>query len=150
MPHQKLDYERIIRQHGGRVTPQRVLILDAICAGNGHTTFGEILARIKSSDSSIDRSTLYRALDFFTEIGLVVSADTGLGEPVYEIKKRHQHHHLICLECGAEQEVDVQTMTDVFNMIQHRHAFHVEMDHLVLFGICSGCQSSPQDSEPLD
>lgn len=146
MTHQKLDYERIIRQHGGRVTPQRVLILDAVCAGNGHTTFGEILSRVKEYDPSIDRSTLYRALDFFAEIGLVVSADLGQDETVYEIKKQHQHHHLICVKCGMEQEISDQTMLKVFNLIQYCHAFHVQMDHLILFGTCSACQSSSQDS----
>jgi Fur family ferric uptake transcriptional regulator len=146
MTHQKLEYEAIIRSHGGRVTPQRVLILDAICAGEGHTTFGEILTRVKLTDPSIDRSTLYRALDFFEEVGLVVSAEIGKGEKVYEIARQKPHHHLVCQSCGREIEIGQQTMRQVFDIFQRQHHFQIGMKHIVLLGLCEDCQSGETES----
>jgi Fur family ferric uptake transcriptional regulator len=140
MSHYKLDYEEVIRAAGHRVTNQRVLILDAVCEGDGHTTLGQIYARVRKMDRSIDRSTIYRALKLFTDLGLVVSANTGKGEFVYEISKPRPHHHLVCRQCGKEKEIEQSVMQAMFEKVGREHQFQVETDHLVLFGLCAQCQ----------
>ncbi len=140
MTHEGINYVDIMRSHGFRVTPQRLLILDAICEGDGHTTIGEIYARLMAMDPSIDRSTVYRALEFFELLGLVLTADIGIGEKVYEIAKPDQHHHLVCQECGKIQEIDYLAMEQICRVLERQHNFDVNMDHLVLFGICSDCR----------
>lgn len=145
MSHYKLHYEDVLREAGHRVTNQRVLILDAVCEGDGHTTVGQIYARTRSKDRSIDRSTIYRTLKLFVELGLVVSADTGAGELVYEISKPKQHHHLVCRQCGKEQEVGQQVMQAMFEQVQREYQFQVDTDHMILFGLCSNCRSAAND-----
>jgi len=142
MSHYKLNYEDVIRAAGHRVTNQRVLILDAVCEGAGHSTLGQIYARTRMMDRSIDRSTIYRTLKLFVELGLVLSADTGSGELVYEIAKPQHHHHLVCKRCGKEQEVGQEIMQFMFDQIEREYQFHVDTDHLVLFGLCSDCLQS--------
>jgi len=141
MSHHQMDYEGIIRAAGHRVTPQRVLILDAVCEGEGHTTLGEVYARLREVDKSIDRSTLYRTLKLFVELGLVVSANTGDGETYYEIAKSHPHHHLICRQCGKEEEIEHAAMQHMFDQIFQQYRFKAETDHLVLIGVCADCQT---------
>ncbi len=63
-------------------------------------------------DPTIDRSSLYRTLKLFVELGLVVSAETANGETIYEIPKPHRHHHLICRQCGTEQEIDEDVLAE--------------------------------------
>jgi Fur family ferric uptake transcriptional regulator len=140
MSHYKLNYEDVIRAAGHRVTNQRILILDAVCEGNEHSTVGQIYARTRARDRSIDLSTIYRALKLFVELGLVLSADTGSGELVYEIAKPHHHHHLVCRRCGKEQEVGQEAIQSMFEHVEREYQFRVDTDHLVLFGICSNCQ----------
>ena len=145
MSHQKIDYVDIMRSNGFRVTSQRLLILDAICEGQGHTTLGQIYVRVRQKDRSIDRSTLYRTLDFFVELGLVVSADTGIGEKVYEIAQVDPHHHLVCKKCGQESEIDHVIMQKSLRVIEEEYHFAISMDHVVLFGLCQGCQQDSDD-----
>lgn len=140
MSHYQLNYEDMIRAAGHRVTNQRLLILDAVCEGKGHTTIGQIYARTRAMDRSIDRSTIYRALKLFVDLGLVVSADTGIGELVYEIARPKHHHHLVCKKCGKEQEVDQAVMQSMFEQINRVYQFQVDTDHLIFFGLCSECQ----------
>lgn len=142
MSHYKRDYQQILRAAGHRVTNQRLLILDAVCEAEGHATIGQIYARTRSKDRSIDRSTIYRALKVFVELGLVLSADTGAGESVYEIAKLKQHHHLVCRRCGNEQEVGQSVMQTMFDYIQQQYQFEVDADHLILFGLCAACRQS--------
>ena len=148
MSHNTIEYEEIIHAAGHRVTPQRVLILDAVCAGGGHTTLGEIFARVRQSDQSIDRSTLYRTLKLFVELGLVVSADTGDGETYYEIARPHRHHHLVCRRCGKEQEIEHEVMQPMFDQVFQQYGFKADTDHLVLFGLCGDCQRGSRATRP--
>jgi Fur family ferric uptake transcriptional regulator len=141
MSHEEMDYEGILRAAGHRVTVQRVMILDAVCDGGGHTTLKQIYRRLKQMDDTIDRSSLYRALKLFVELGLVVSADGPTGETVYEIPKRQPHHHLICRRCGREHEIGQEAMTGMFALVEARYGFRVVTDHLVLHGLCAACRA---------
>ena len=64
MTHQTLDYANRIRERGFRLTPQRELVLEAVCDGNGHTSFDEIKKRVETKAPAINRSTIYRTLEF--------------------------------------------------------------------------------------
>lgn len=144
MTHHNMDYEGILHAAGHRVTRQRIDILDAVCEGGGHTTLGEIYARVRQVDESVDRSTLYRALKLFVELGLVVSADTGDGETYYEIAKPQRHHHLVCRQCHKEQEIEHTLLQPMFDQLMARYSFRADSDHLVLFGLCAECQRVSQ------
>jgi Fur family ferric uptake transcriptional regulator len=143
MTHQQLYWEDVLRRAGHRATRQRGLILDAVCASGGHTSLGEVYARVKRQDPTLDRSTVYRALKVFIETGLVVAADTGSGETGYEIKRPEQHHHLVCRACGWEQEIDASVLGAMVERVREQHGFEVVTDHLVLFGYCARCRQPP-------
>lgn len=139
MTHQAMGWEQRLGAAGHRVTRQRALILDAVCAGDGHTPLGDIYARVQQADRSIDRSAVYRALHLFVELGIVLAADTGGGETVYEIAKPHLHHHLVCRVCGREEEIGEGALGAMFDQVRQDHGFRVATDHLVLFGWCADC-----------
>ena len=140
MTHDALRWEQVLWDAGHRVTRQRALILEAVCAGGGHTPLGEIYLRVQQVDRSIDRSTVYRALRLFVDLGLVVPADTGDGETYYEVAKLTPHHHLVCRRCGEESEIGDAALRAMFDQVSREHGFRVEIDHLVLFGVCADCQ----------
>lgn len=137
--HQGLHWEKVLWAAGHRVTRQRALILDAVCAGEGHTPLSEIYVRVHHLDHSIDRSTVYRALHLFIGLGLVLVANTGNGETCYEIKKPQSHHHLICRQCGKEQEIGDPVLGAMFAEVSRQYGFRISTDHLVLFGLCADC-----------
>ncbi len=147
MTHNFIDYEEIIQASGHRVTEQRRAILDAVCQGGGHTTLGEIYARARRLDATLDRSTVYRALDLFVALGLVVSADPGTGQTYYEIARPEPHHHLVCESCGRSIELGDETVSTLLKTIQDRYGFEVHSNHLVLVGLCSVCRSKKSDED---
>jgi Fe2+ or Zn2+ uptake regulation protein len=139
MSHHQLDYRARMRESGFRVTPQRQLILDAICEGGGHTTLPEIYERVQAKAPDISRATVYRALDFFCQLDLVVAADIGGEHTVYEIAGATRHHHLACRQCGQVQQVEPKVMETLFTQIENEQGFKVDMDHVVLLGTCKRC-----------
>ena len=140
MTHNLLHWEERLWDAGHRVTKQCAAILDAVCAEGGHTTIGEIYARAWRTDRALDRSTLYRALRLFIDLGLIVAADTGKGELTYEIAHPQPHHHLVCRNCGHEQEIDDAALAAMAAGVEAHHGFAVNTDHLVLFGLCRACR----------
>src|SRR3989304_4618580 len=92
MPHHQWNYAALMRERGFRVTPQRQLILDAICEGDGHTTPDEIYERVRARTPHVNRATVYRTLDFLCEMRLVVAAQIG-GHMGFGIAGGGTHHH---------------------------------------------------------
>jgi Fe2+ or Zn2+ uptake regulation protein len=140
MTHNELRWEETLWDAGHRVTRQRALVLDAVCAGAGHTAFGDIYLRVKRADPSIDRSTVYRALRLFVDLGLVLPAETGGDETFYEVARPQPHHHLVCRECEGEWEIDGAALGALVREIEDRHDFKIQTDHLVFFGTCAACR----------
>jgi Fe2+ or Zn2+ uptake regulation protein len=140
MSHNLLNYPARMRAHGFRVTPQRQLILDAICEGGGHTTIDEICARVQTKTPSLNRATVYRNLDFLCQMHLVVAAQIG-GHPVYEIASQTPHHHLICRACGREVDLPHAEVEAFYAEIEREQHFSVETDHLALSGLCAECHA---------
>lgn len=140
MSHQRWDYAALMRERGFRVTPQRQLILDAICEGGGHTTLEEISARVHAKTPTVNRATMYRTLDFLCELRLVVAADVGNRRMVYEIAGDTPHHHLVCRTCGEVKQISHETVKALFAKIEREQQFTVDMDHLALFGFCPKCR----------
>lgn len=143
MSHDQLECAARMRDHGFRVTPQRLLILDAICEGQGHTTFDEIYDRVKAKAPGINQATVYRTLDFLCGLRLVVSAEID-GHSVYEIAGDTPHHHLVCHRCGAIQKLDDYHFHDLWAHLLEEHEFQVDIEHLVITGVCSKCLKASQ------
>ena len=140
MSHQSIDYVARIHAHGYRMTPQREIVLDAVCEGDGHTNIDEIYQRVQARAPAINRSTVYRTLEFLQRLHLVVAADIN-GQTVYEIAQAQPHHHLVCLQCGAEIEIPHDDLQATIATILDKYGFEVETDHLVLTGYCKQCRA---------
>jgi Fur family ferric uptake transcriptional regulator len=130
-----------MRERGFRVTPQRMLILDAICEGEEHTSFDEIYERVQSKAPGINQATLYRTLDFLCELRLVVSAEID-GRTVFEIAGETPHHHLVCRRCGAIQELADYHFLELRTHLLREHGFKADINHLAITGLCSQCTQS--------
>jgi Fur family peroxide stress response transcriptional regulator len=82
-----------LKEHGLKVTPQRIAILEAIYVLNNHPTADNIIAYIRKTHPNIATGTVYKVLDVLVEKGLIERIKTekdimrydGILEP---------HHHL--------------------------------------------------------
>lgn len=135
------DSAKTVRERGFRFTPQRQYILDAICESGGHITPDDIYRRVKAKLPTVNRATVYRNVDFLCEIRLVVAAQIGR-KMYYEMADSDPHHHLVCRNCNDIVEIKHNTVKGLFSKIQREASFQVDMDHLVLFGLCEHCQKT--------
>jgi Fur family ferric uptake transcriptional regulator len=126
-----------LRRVGQRVTPQRLVILGALRPGE-HLAADEVVARVEPLLPGVNRSTVYRTLELFRDLGLVSMTDLGGGSRQFELIE-DLHHHLICHRCGEILELDDDLVDPLRDGIRARYGFAPAIDHLALFGFCSVC-----------
>ena len=66
-----------LRREGHRITPQRLLLLEAMKGSSGHLTAEQIWEQLKGSYPLVNLATVYRNLQWLKEAGRVVETDLG-------------------------------------------------------------------------
>ena len=140
MSHHEIHYDQRIREQGYRLTPQRELIMDALCAIGDHATVNQVYERVQAQTTAVDRATVYRTLHFFHDLALVTASEID-GETHYEVAGLHPHHHLICRVCGCEETLDDAALAGLTAHLDVAYGFAAEFDHLVINGVCRACRA---------
>ena len=78
------DWQRVLREKGYRLTPQRELVLHAVDS-LGHATPEEVLAKVREQSAAINISTVYRSLELLEELGLVRHTHITDRTPTYSL-----------------------------------------------------------------
>lgn len=130
-----------LRQAGFRLTPQRQLILDAVCGLGGHVSVDEVYQAVHTTASSVNLATVYRNLQFLVDRELLTVTHTGGGKMGYELADNHIHHHLLCSTCGDSIEIDHDALRDFYAHMATQHKFQIDMKHITFRGTCAACQN---------
>lgn len=133
-----------LRRLGIRVTPQRLLVLEALTQG-GHRTADEVQQWVATRYPGMNLATVYRTLDMLTEVGLVAQTDLGGGAASYELVGDSPHHHLICVTCGQMTEIGDETIGDLRTRLLATHGFQMRSRHLAIFGLCHVCRTAEDE-----
>lgn len=136
------DLTAQLRSRGYRLTPQRQLVLEAV-ASLGHATPEEIAAQVRETASGVNISTVYRTLELLEDLGLVTHTHLGHGAPTYHAAGDAGHLHLVCRDCGAITEVDVDVADDLVGRLRREHGFDTDVQHFAIYGRCVACGSTP-------
>jgi Fur family ferric uptake transcriptional regulator len=131
-----------LQQIGYRLTPQRMMILDAIAGCDGHISAEEILETVRSAYPYLDISTVYRTLDLLKTLHMVSETDLGRGHAQYELLSKGLHHHLICTDCGRILDVPNSFFDGLRDALDQQFGFHAEVEHLAIFGLCGRCKGN--------
>ncbi len=143
MPHCHTFIEAL-RQRGYRVTPQREMIIETIAHSGQHMTAEEVSEVVRTRAKSVNVATVYRTLDFLVKEGMASRLDLGGGKVVYATAKHGPHLHLVCRQCGAVMEGELDELAPLCQQMQQhmqqRYGFLFDLNHLSLSGLCAGCR----------
>ncbi len=129
-----------LRKKGYRLTPQRLMVLDALHSVDRHISAEEIYAQVKEKYPYANISTVYRTLDLLKELGLVTEINQGDGRVRYHPLEKGDHHHLICSKCGKILDLPQSAIFPLTNMLATDYKFEADIKHLAVFGICKECR----------
>ncbi len=131
---------QVLREQGYRLTPQRLMVLEAIEASHDHVSAEEIHAKARQQYPYLNISTVYRTLDLLKERGLVAETDLGGERFLYHPAGKAQHHHLVCRKCGSVRDIDIGVLDGLRRELKSRYGFNAELEHIAIFGTCEECQ----------
>lgn len=143
----KQRIERIKKQlhsKGYKLTPQREATLTVLLEREeDHLSAEEVFLLVKEKAPEIGLATVYRTLELLSELQVVDKINFGDGVSRYDLRKEgidHFHHHLVCMECGAVEEIIEDLLTDVEKIVENDWNFEVKDHRLTFHGICAKCQ----------
>ncbi len=134
------DLSDTLRDKGYRLTPQRMLVLEAIENSSDHISAEEIYSQARAKYPYINISTVYRTVELLKELELVTETDLGSGRLLYHPASKAQHHHLVCRKCGRVRDVDSSVFQRLQRELMSGYGFDASLEHMAIFGICKDCQ----------
>ncbi|MDI6602345.1 MAG: Fur family transcriptional regulator [Thermoanaerobacteraceae bacterium] len=141
----KNDVKYQLQEKGYKLTTQRRAILDTIMENSDkHLSSEDIYDLVRKKCPEIGLATVYRSLQIFEELGLIYKLDFNDGRIRYDVyngTSDHQHHHLICISCGAVIEVEEDLLDDMERHIMEAKDFEIVDHNVKFFGYCSKCRS---------
>ncbi|MDP2662588.1 MAG: Fur family transcriptional regulator [Dehalococcoidia bacterium] len=135
------DTEVTLRDMGCRLTPQRVMIVEAVRSSEEHVFADEIYQTVRHLYPHINISTVYRTLELLKGLGLITVTDLGGGKICYHWAEKGRHHHLVCHTCGSVTALEDSVMDSLQTTLRERYGFRANLSHLAIFGWCANCAS---------
>lgn len=131
---------QVLQSKGYRITPQRIMVVEALHSAKRHISAEEIFDRLKKKYPYANISTVYRTLELLKELGLAAEISVGDGVVRYHAKENSRHHHLVCTRCGKMIDLAEDEVVPLEKSIARKHGFKADINHLAIFGLCSECQ----------
>jgi Fur family ferric uptake transcriptional regulator len=129
-----------LKEQGYRLTPQRVLVIDAIHDAESHISAEEIYAHVRARYPEVNISTVYRTLELLKKLELVTETNMGEGILRYHHADEGHHHHLVCQKCGRIFDLDESVLDSLTGNLIREYGFVPDFKHLAIFGHCLECQ----------
>ena len=124
-----------LKEHGLKVTPQRVTILTAI-ERQGHANIDEIYQEAKTTNPTMSLATVYKNVTSLIETNLLKEVAINNQKSKYELTKE-PHSHLICKQCGSVEDIN---SNNLFTLNRDNLDFDIEDIELNIYGVCSKCK----------
>jgi len=144
-------WEERLKEYNYRLTRPRKIILEILLGTGEHLCAEEIYQQVYREYPAIGLTTVYRTLELFVQLGLILKFDFGDGRTRYElhegshVKKGH-HHHLVCTSCHrvidyndfVDEELELLKKTE--KALEEKYQFHITNHIIAFYGLCKECQ----------
>ncbi len=126
-----------LRRKGFRITQARKRLLGLLEKGKTPLSVFDLQ---KSLGLAVNKTTMYRELEFLKKNGIVQEVEFGDKKKRYEISSSH-HHHVVCVECKSVKDVELQKDLDAEEKkIAKQKGFKIINHSLEFFGLCPACR----------
>ena len=134
---------KLCTEQGVRLTPIRKRVLELVWQSHKPMGAYDLLPALAADGFNSAPPTVYRALDFLLDLGLVhrlasLNAFIGCTHPGHE----HDSCFLLCQTCGKAQEIDAQPWFTALSDAAKSQGFEVDKQLTEVLGTCPQCAAS--------
>ncbi|WP_298012805.1 Fur family transcriptional regulator [uncultured Castellaniella sp.] len=133
--------EQLCAQRGSRLTPLRRLVLETLLRHSGSLKAYELLDALRTAQPGAAPPTVYRALDFLTEQGLIHRLDAINAWTACTDAGGKPHDLLIvCTRCGSVAELSDPALSRRLADCVAQAGFVLDGHETELRAVCTRCQ----------
>jgi len=126
------------REHGLRITPQRVAVFEAMHQSVGHPSAESIYHTVVTDMPSISLRTVYQTLNDLADMGEIRRLDFGAKAALFD-SNLDDHHHLLCSQCG----LIIDAYLDLSGLrLSGLDGFQATGVSVFVSGLCEGCAAA--------
>jgi Fur family transcriptional regulator, ferric uptake regulator len=137
------EVKRRLADHDIRYTGGRQAVIKALQRVTGPQSAADLHKRIKS----VPLSSLYRSLTVLDEAGVLRKHHDADGLARFELAEwiTGHHHHVVCLDCGLVEDVDVdrkaeKLLDELTSRLATAAGFELRGHVLEIEGVCRQCR----------
>lgn len=134
------DPANLLREHGLHVTAQRLAVLRAV-SRHPHCTADDVSQEVRAEIGSISRQAVYDVLAALGEKGIIRRIQPAGSPALFEDRVDDNHHHVICRNCGAAEDVDCAVGEAPCLTAENSAGYEIDEAEVIYWGICPACQS---------
>lgn len=141
--------ETACERQGLRLTDLRRQVLELVWEGHAPVKAYDLLDRLSKLQGKVAPPTVYRALDFLMEAGLVhrvasENAFVGCSDP----NRPHRAELLLCQRCGSVVEVRNSPVWDAIATDAAQVGFTPKEESIEVRGVCAECRAAEASLPP--
>jgi Fur family ferric uptake transcriptional regulator len=133
-----IDQAELLREHGLRVTAQRLAVYRAV-SDDPHVSADVVVEAVRGEIGWISVQAVYDALAVLTEKGLLRRIQPAGSPARYEGRVGDNHHHLICRVCNRMVDVDCAVGDAPCLTAGEDAGFEIDEAEVVYWGRCPEC-----------
>jgi Fe2+ or Zn2+ uptake regulation protein len=131
------DLVEDLRDQGFKITSPRYRVIEHVAGREDNFTAEELAAEL----ASVGRATVYRTLKLLLDRGLVCRVILGDGSVCYRASHKAHHHHLVCVSCGATEDVHLEDVEDVLHRVREATSYDLVGHRIEMYGFCPACRA---------
>ena len=129
------DVARALREAGGRFSAARRRVLEALFAADAPLPADAVAP-------GLDRASVYRALEYLEELGVVRHVHLGHGPGLYALTGGAEREYLVCERCNRVEAVDAEQLDGVRRQIARDFGYRARFSHFPIVGLCADCAAA--------
>jgi Fur family transcriptional regulator, stress-responsive regulator len=135
------DAAVLLRQHGLRVTAQRLAVLRAVSA-EPHVTADTVAETVRTELGSVSLQAVYDVLGVLVDVGLIRRIQPAGSPARFESRVSDNHHHVICRSCGRTDDVDCAVgLAPCLTAVDDK-GYEIDEAEVIYWGRCPQCQAA--------
>jgi Fe2+ or Zn2+ uptake regulation protein len=125
-----------LRDQGFKITGPRSLVLEHLKGRDDNFTAEELAAAL----APVGRATVYRTIKLLLDQGLLCRVILSDGSVAYRLSHEAHHHHLVCISCGATEDVHLADVEPLLSRAREATDFDIVSHRIELYGLCPSCR----------
>lgn len=113
------DLKKVLVEKGLKITPQRLVVMEALAEMNHHPTAENIIGYIRQHHPNIAVGTVYKTLETFVDKGIIQKVKTEKDVMRYDAITKN-HHHLYCSESDRIEDYFDDDLNSVLENYFHK------------------------------